>query len=113
MHELAVLRRIIDVCSERAAGARVLGVTVEIGSLTCLRPEALRGAYGPATEGTALAGSTLEVIRTPGQARCLACGRTVIVTALPPACPCGSVRLTRPEGGDALRIRSMEIEESD
>lgn len=112
MHELAVLRRIIDVCTERAAGARVLGVTVEIGSLTCLRPEALQGAYGPATAGTPLAGSALDVVRIPGQARCLDCGRPVTVTALPPACPCGSVRLTRPEGGDALRIRSMEIEES-
>ena len=111
MHELALTRSIIDACSERAGGAPVIRVTVEVGCLTCVMPEALRFCFDACKADTALAGAHLEIIETPGHARCRDCGRAVKVTQIVATCPCGSARLTAPEGGDRLRVRTMELED--
>lgn len=111
MHELSITRGIVETCTGRAAGARVLRVTMEIGTLTCVSPDALRFCYEVAIVGTPLEASELEILRIPALARCLACGTDVEMDDLLAACECGSVELGRPRGGDELRIRSMEIEE--
>ncbi|XKE46807.1 hydrogenase maturation nickel metallochaperone HypA [Halomonas organivorans] len=111
MHELTVARRIVEACAERAGETRVLRVTLEVGTLTCVMPEALRFCYGVATRATLLEGSELEVLACPGRSRCRQCGREVTMFDLLAACDCGSVDLDPPSGGDELRIRSMEIEE--
>jgi hydrogenase nickel incorporation protein HypA/HybF len=111
VHELSVAQSIVEVCSERAEGVRVLRVTVEVGTLSCVMPEALRSCYEIAAQGTALEGSELEIIRIPARSRCRDCGADIDVYDLLGGCACGSLNLTRPEGGDGLRIRSMEIAE--
>lgn len=111
MHELSVTRSIVEACRERAAGAPVLRVTLEIGSLSCVMPESLRLCYEVATEGTCLQGSELEIIRVPARSRCRDCGRDVRMDSVLVACDCGSTRLERPVGGDELRIKSMQIEQ--
>ncbi|MGH8192523.1 MAG: hydrogenase maturation nickel metallochaperone HypA [Rhodanobacteraceae bacterium] len=112
MHEVAVAQGIVEACCERAAGARVLCVTLEIGTLTCVLPESLRFCFGIATEGTRLAGSELEIIRLPGRSRCRDCGGEVRMDNVFSVCTCGSTNLERPEGGEELRIKSMRIEEA-
>ena len=109
MHELSVAQSIVDACSERAAGARVLRVTLEVGTLSCVMPEALRSCYDVAAQATPLAGSELEIICVPAHSRCGDCGAEVEVYDLLRGCACGSLNLQRPQGGDVLRIRSMEI----
>lgn len=112
MHELSITQSIVEACNERAAGARVLRVTLEVGSLSCVMPDALRFCYEVVCEGTPLQGSTLEIIRIPGLSRCHDCGAMVQMDDLLSSCHCGSINLERPRGGDQLRIKSMEIEEA-
>ncbi len=112
MHELAVTESIVEACSEHAGGARVLRVTLEIGTLSCVMPDALRFCYEVAVVGTPLEGSELEIIHIPARSRCRDCGTTVIMDDLLALCACGSANLERPRGGDQLKIRSMEIEEA-
>lgn len=112
MHELSVTQGIVDACSERAAGARVIRVTLEIGTLSCVLPDSLRFCYDVAIEGTPLGGSELEIIRIPAQSRCRDCGKDVEMEDMLSRCACGSVNLERPRGGDELNIKSMEIEEA-
>ncbi|MFW0754108.1 hydrogenase maturation nickel metallochaperone HypA [Pseudomonas sp. H11T01] len=112
MHELSITQSIVEACNERAGGARVLRVTLEVGNLSCVMPDALRFCYDVVTEGTSLQGSTLEIIRIPGLSRCRDCGATVAMDDMLSSCSCGSVNLERPQGGDQLRIKSMEIEEA-
>lgn len=112
MHELAVTRSIVETCSERAGVARVLRVTVEIGALSCVMPEALRFCYDVAVAGTPLAGSELEIVRVPATSRCRDCGAMVTMDDILARCDCGSVNLDRAEGGDGLMIRSMEIDDT-
>lgn len=109
MHELALTRSIIETCSARARGARVRRVTLEVGELTCVLPQALRFCYEACTADTPLAGSELTIIPVPGRARCGRCGAAVILHDLLDACPCGAVELEARQGGDQLIIRSMEI----
>ena len=112
MHELSVIQSIVEACSQRAGDARVTRVTLQVGTLACVMPDALRFCYDVAVEGTPLEGSELEIIRIPGRSRCRACGSDVEMDDVLACCPCGSVDLERPRGGDELRIKSMEIEET-
>ena len=45
MHELSITQSIVDACAERAGSARVLRVTVEIGRLSGVLPDAVRFCY--------------------------------------------------------------------
>lgn len=112
MHELAVTQSIVDACRERADGCRVLRVTLEIGTLTCVMPGSLRFCYEVAVRDTPLEGSELEIISVPARSRCRECGAEVEMTDILTICRCGSTDLERPRGGDELRIRSMELAQS-
>ncbi len=111
MHKLSVTQSIVEACADRAGGARVLRVTLEIGTLSCVMPQALRACYDIAVEGTLLAGSELVILRIPGISRCRDCGTQVAMDDLLATCACGSADLERPRGGDGLKIKSIEIEE--
>ncbi len=108
MHELSITQSIVDACAERAEGARVNRVRVEIGRLTCVQPDALRFCYDVCTEGTSLAGSELEIIEIRGRARCRACGEELELDDLLTPCGCGSHDLELIAGED-LRIKEMEV----
>ena len=110
MHELVLTQSIVEACVERAAGARVLRVTLAVGTLACVMPKALRFCYDAAVADTVLEGSDLEIITICAHARCRDCGREVRMNDILAICPCGSANLERPVGGDGLQIRSMEIE---
>jgi hydrogenase nickel incorporation protein HypA/HybF len=72
-------------------------------------PDSLRFCYDVAIEGTPLNGSELKIIRTPGHSRCRDCGQKVEMHDMLACCTCGSVNLDPPQGGDELKIKSMEI----
>lgn len=112
MHELAVTHNIVEACSERAGQAQVLRVTVEVGALSCVAPDAMRFCFDVVAAGTPLEGATLEIIRIPATSRCRDCGAAVAMTDILELCSCGSSNLEPPSGGDQLKIRSMEIEEA-
>ncbi|WP_166265488.1 hydrogenase maturation nickel metallochaperone HypA [Marinobacter caseinilyticus] len=112
MHELSVTQSIVEACLKKAGGAPVLRVTVEIGTLCCVMPDALWFCYDVVTTGTSLEGSELVIVRIPGRTRCRDCGDDIAMHDLLSRCPCGSDNLEAPQGGDELRIKSMEIEET-
>ncbi len=90
------------------AAARVNRVTLEIGRLTCVLPDALRFCFDVCTEGTSLEGSELEIIQIQGRGRCRACGDDVELNDLLTPCGCGSHDLELIAGED-LRIKEMEV----
>jgi len=62
MHELALTQSIVEACVERAEGAQVRRVTLEIGQLAAVMPEALRFCFDVCADGTALKGARREII---------------------------------------------------
>ena len=114
MHELSLTQSVVELCAARAAeqGARtrVTRVTLEVGALSAVMPDALRFCFDACTRNTALDGAELEIVEIPGRARCLNCAGEVTVNRLFDTCGCGSANLFL-VSGEELRVKQMEVEE--
>lgn len=111
MHELGITENIVAIAVEYAAGLTVKQVTLEIGQLSAVMPDAIRFCFDVCCRDTVLAGATLEIIEVPGLARCRHCGTEMPLTQLWGICDrCGSVELEIIQG-EELKIKEMEVEE--
>ncbi|HTT13317.1 MAG TPA: hydrogenase maturation nickel metallochaperone HypA [Burkholderiaceae bacterium] len=108
MHELGITRSVVAICSERANGARVQSVTLVIGRLSGVMSDAVRFCFDICAQGTPVEGARLEIVETPGRARCRACGGDVELQTLLGRCACGSADLQM-VSGDELKVREMEV----
>lgn len=108
MHELGITRSVVAICAERALGARVTRVTLQIGKLSAVMPDAVRFCFEICAKGTPIEGAELDIIETPGRARCRDCGGEVALTQLFGRCDCGSVNLEL-VAGEELKITEMEV----
>jgi hydrogenase nickel incorporation protein HypA/HybF len=66
MHELSVTREIVSIACNAASGKRVHVVSVEVGSLSCVSPEALAFCFDVLAQGTLAEGARLDIRRTDG-----------------------------------------------
>jgi hydrogenase nickel incorporation protein HypA/HybF len=108
VHELAITQEVVALVAERAAGARVTRVVLEIGRLSAVLPDAVRFCFDLCAEGTVLEGATLDVIETPGQARCRRCGEGVTLTRPFGQCACGGTDLEW-LSGEELKVKEIEV----
>lgn len=108
MHELAITQEIVAAVSARVPAARVIRVVLEIGRLSGVLPDAVRFCFDACTEDTRLAGARLDIVETPGRARCRACGDEVVLERAFGMCDCGSSDLDW-LCGDELTIKSVEV----
>jgi hydrogenase nickel incorporation protein HypA/HybF len=109
MHELGITRSVVAICAEHANGARVTRVTLEIGQLSALLPEAVRFCFDVCATGTAVAGAQLDIIEIPGLARCRQCQQEVPLAQPFGRCECGGNDLELIAGHE-LKVKEMEIE---
>ena len=107
MHELSIANAVVEACAERAAGARVLRVRLEIGQLAAVLPDALRFSFDVCAQGTAVEGAELEIVEITGRAECNDCRRTMALTSPFACCDCGG--LLRIIAGEELRVKDMEV----
>ena len=113
MHELSLTESIVEIAAETArceGAARVRRVFVDIGTLSHVEPEALLFCFEAVASGTIVEGASLEIVRVPGQGRCVDCGNTVALAERFGPCPeCGGfhVQMT---AGDEMRVREIEVE---
>ena len=108
MHELGITRNVVAICAERADGARVIRVTLEIGKLAAVMPDSVRFCFDICTQGTVVEGAALDIIETAGRARCRDCNGEVALTELFGRCGCGSVNLQL-IAGEEVKIKEMEV----
>ena len=108
MHELGITQEILAVVAEHAGGARVRRVVLEIGKLSAILPDAVRFCFDLCSEGTVAEGAELEIIETPGRARCRACGGEVLLDKPFGRCACGCSNLEW-LSGEELKIKEMEV----
>jgi len=114
MHELSITQSVVAICAERAAQqgprARVTQVTLEVGVLAAVLPDALRFCFSACARDTVLEGAELQIVEVPGRARCFDCGAEVAMLQLFGHCACGSTQLVL-ISGEELRVKQMEVEE--
>ena len=108
MHELGIVEDVIERVCESSRGARVTRVVLEIGRLTAVLPDAVRFCFELAAEGTLAEGARLDIIETPGRARCRACGAELALDRPFGRCACGGTDLEW-LAGEELRIKEMEV----
>ncbi|WP_373529658.1 hydrogenase maturation nickel metallochaperone HypA [Nostoc sp.] len=110
MHELGITQNIVAIVAEHARGAKVQRVSLEIGKLSAIMPDAIRFCFDICTQNTVLAGATLEILEIPGLAKCRQCGAEIALDKPFGICNCGSVQLDLITG-EELKIKEIEIEE--
>ncbi len=108
MHELGITRSVIAICAENSGGAAVKRVTLEIGKLSAILPDAVRFCFDICAKGTVVEGASLEILVIQGQAVCNACGGTVALSELVGRCLCGSNDL-QIIAGEELKVKEMEV----
>jgi len=108
VHELAVTESVVSGVCEHVNGAKVTRVVLQIGKLSGVVPDAVRFCFDVCAAGTALEGSTLEIIELPGRARCRDCGTEVELEDAIVLCACGSANL-KVLSGNELRIKEVEV----
>jgi hydrogenase nickel incorporation protein HypA/HybF len=112
MHEMALSESILGIIEDEARSrgfAKVLGVRLELGVLSCVEPEALRFCFAAVSRGTVADGARVEILPKAARAWCWDCECAVEVGDLLAVCPsCGGQRL-KVESGDQLRVKDLEV----
>ncbi len=113
MHELSLAQSVLEIIEESAQVQcfnRVRSVILEIGKLSSVDPDAMRFCFDAAMKGSLAEGARLDIVEMPGQGWCARCAREVTVVALYEPCPyCGDFQV-RVTGGDAMRVKELEVE---
>ena len=111
MHELGITENIVAIAVEYAGELPVKQITLEIGQLSAVMPDAIRFCFDVCCRGTVLEGAILEIIEVPGLGRCRHCGTETPLTQPFGICDrCNSVELQIIQG-EELKITEMEVEE--
>ncbi|NJK36282.1 MAG: hydrogenase maturation nickel metallochaperone HypA [Oscillatoriales cyanobacterium RM1_1_9] len=110
MHELGITQNIVAIAVEYAGAVPVKRVSLEIGQLSAVMPEAIQFCFEVCCRGTIVEGAQLEIIEIPGIGQCCQCGTEVDLDVPFGICPsCGSVELKIIQG-EELNIKTMEVE---
>jgi hydrogenase nickel incorporation protein HypA/HybF len=115
MHEAAIADALLEqVRTLVPQGTRVRSVKIEVGGLEHLDSLVLDAAWSGLTDGGPLAGTKLEVQRTPVRVRCRACEQESQPED-PAILTCRSCGAVRPEviEGSGILLRSLEVEEKE
>jgi hydrogenase nickel incorporation protein HypA/HybF len=116
VHEFAVAQSLLEIVEQEArpySGARVTGITLRIGQLSAVVPDALRFAFEAITRGGIAEGAVLEIEEVPLTIRCRQCKEQFTVDdpfMVCPRCEGSDVEMV---SGRELEIRSMEICDGD
>lgn len=107
MHELSLTISLIEIAEEHARRENatvITSVTMEIGALSGVMPEAVEFAFEACSQGTLADGAKLEIRRIPALGRCLECGKESAIKSLLDGCTaCDSFAL------DILRGEEMAL----
>ncbi len=108
MHELGLCTDIVDAIERRAGDRPVAKVTVRVGRLHHVHPEAFDQSFAMAAMGTVAEGATADLVLLPVRASCQSCRAETEAEEMISACAaCGGVDLAL-IGGDELMLESLQ-----
>jgi len=115
MHEISILRQMIASAEAELdrldPPATPTGLTVAIGTLSGASAEAIRFAFDILSPDSRLSGCRLEIVEPKPVCVCRECGARQETETLVISCPrCGATSISL-EGGDDLRLESIEVED--
>lgn len=114
MHEIAIADSILTAVRtemKRYPAARPVAITVRVGELTAIDPDALQFSFDALTPGTDLAGLQLVIEMRKRVHRCPECGEEFTIEQFDFSCPrCGNAA-TDFVSGDQLELASLEMDD--
>ncbi|MBK8814742.1 MAG: hydrogenase maturation nickel metallochaperone HypA [Methylococcaceae bacterium] len=94
MHELSLLENVREILEEHSVSqnfTQVTQVTLEIGKLSCVEPEALRFGFDVVMKGSLAENARLIMTELDGLGLCQQCGKQLVMETLyEPCASCGS-----------------------
>ncbi|UFS71883.1 hydrogenase maturation nickel metallochaperone HypA [Geomonas sp. RF6] len=110
MHEMSITQGIVEICQQNAGGRKVTEVTLEVGALSGVIPDAVEFCFAACTSGTLLEGARLVIEEIPGRGHCGSCNATFGIRNYYDPCPsCGSFGVSI-VSGEELRVKELEVE---
>lgn len=112
MHELSVALQIVDSVTDAVlprGGASVRAVSVAVGSMSGVVPEALRFAWTAASDGTVLDGTELQIQWVPAAVHCPRCDAERELPGPRLRCPVCDTPTPRVVRGRELDLLSVEL----
>jgi len=114
MHELSIIRHVIDVVQERiddgSIEGRISRVHLHVGALSAAVPSNLTFLFGIFSEGTCLEQATLEITEVPMRYSCKTCSALFQADHPAARCPVCESRDLVMVAGRELLIDSVEVE---
>lgn len=111
VHELSLCEAILHKALSHAEGQPVTSVTVRVGHLRQVVPDALQFSWEVVTDSSALKGAALVIEQVPAVIECTSCGeRTTLDMPIMSCGACESFDVTL-LSGEELVVVSMEIDE--
>ncbi|WP_336206926.1 hydrogenase maturation nickel metallochaperone HypA [Nonomuraea sp. LPB2021202275-12-8] len=109
MHELGMCEGLVDLIQQRAAGRRITGARVRVGTRHAVVGDAFEQAFALAAAGTAAEGAVVDLVVTPVTVECRSCGgRSESLDVLTVCPPCGSAEVDVRDG-DELVLESVDF----
>lgn len=112
MHELSLLENVREILESHALSqnfTRVTRITLEIGKLSCVEPDALRFGFDVVMKGSLAEGSELVITEANGIGLCRQCGQeSVIETLYNPCAVCGCPFVDVVQGAE-MKIKDLIV----
>ncbi len=112
MHELGIMQNVRELALEQAqrhGAARIEAITLRIGSLAGVEPEALRLAFEVVMADSIAAGAALRIEAVPAACFCAPCQQTFAAADGCCECPaCGTISRDLRRGRE-LHLASLEL----
>ena len=110
MHDMSITQNIVEICEANAENRRVVAVTLQIGRLSGVVPDAVEFCFDACIRGTLLERARLIIEEIPGKGRCVTCGEEYPMDTLFTECrACGGFGAEL-LSGDELRVKELEVE---
>lgn len=112
MHELSLLENVRDILeaeAQKQGFTKVTQVTLAIGKLSCVEPDALRFGFGVVMQGSLADGADLLIEDVEGLGRCRQCERQfAIATLYEPCVHCGCPHVDVIQGMD-MKVKDLLV----
>jgi len=113
LHELSLTISMIEIAEEHARredATTITSLTMEIGALSGVTPEAVEFAFEACSKGTLADGATLEILKIPALGRCRECSKECFMESLYDGCfECGSNAIDILQGQE-MALTELEID---
>ena len=113
MHEMSLMEGVLSIVldAQREHGfSRVITLTLEVGAVSGVEPEALEFCFEAVMAGSPAAGAKLDLLLVPAKGWCASCEEEVQVESRADLCPkCSGIVGALSQGSD-LKIKDLEVE---